>query len=119
MIKKSTTLTKNVSCKCMCKFDIIQSKCRIMINIVASAKNIFEKDFIWSPDTCSCKNGKYLASIIDGSVIVCDEIIGTDAKAIIIFICFTKTYHIVLPNHFDFLPNFLCTTSETMRYYYL
>ena len=28
-----------------------------------------------NPATCSCKNGKYLPSIIDGSVITCDEII--------------------------------------------
>ena len=27
--------------------------------------------------TCSCKNGKYLGSIIDDSVITCDEIIDT------------------------------------------
>ena len=26
---------------------------------------------------CSCKNGKYLESIIDDSVITCDEIIDT------------------------------------------
>ena len=28
----------------------------------------------------SCKNGKYLASIIDDSVITCDEIINAEAK---------------------------------------
>ena len=33
-----------------------------------------EKDYIWNPATCSCENGKYLASIIDDSVITCDEI---------------------------------------------
>ena len=30
---------------------------------------------IWNPATCSCKNGKYLVSIIEDSVITCDEII--------------------------------------------
>ena len=30
---------------------------------------------IWNPATCSCENGKYLASIIDDSVIACDEIV--------------------------------------------
>ena len=34
-----------------------------------------KKDYIWDPVTCSCENGKYLASIIDDSVITCDEII--------------------------------------------
>ena len=37
--------------------------------------HICEKDYIWNPATCSCKNIKYLASIIDNSVIMCDEII--------------------------------------------
>ena len=36
---------------------------------------MYEKDYIWNPTTCSCENGKYLASIIDDSVITCDEII--------------------------------------------
>ena len=40
--------------------------------------HICEKDHIWNPASCSCKNDKYLASIIDDSVITCDEII--DAK---------------------------------------
>ena len=35
------------------------------------------KIYIWNPATCSCKNGKYIASIIDHSVITCDEIIDT------------------------------------------
>ena len=30
---------------------------------------------IWNPATCSCENGKYLASIMNDSVITCDEII--------------------------------------------
>ena len=33
-----------------------------------------KKDYICNPATCSCKNSKYLASIIDDSVISCDEI---------------------------------------------
>ena len=39
---------------------------------------MLEKDCIWGPATCSCENGKYVVSIIDDSVITCDEII--DAK---------------------------------------
>ena len=30
---------------------------------------------MWNSVTCSCENAKYLASIIDDSVISCDEII--------------------------------------------
>ena len=33
------------------------------------------KNYIWNPATYSCKNGKYLANIMDDSVITCDEII--------------------------------------------
>ena len=36
-----------------------------------------KKGYIWSLATCSCKNGKCLASIIDNSLIRCDEIIET------------------------------------------
>ena len=40
-----------------------------------------KKNYIWNPTTCSCENGKYLANIIDDSVITCDEIIE-DTKSI-------------------------------------
>ena len=40
-----------------------------------------EKDYIWNPGVCSCKSGKYSASIIDDLVIMCDEIIDADAEA--------------------------------------
>ena len=76
-------LTKHISCKCKCKFDgrkcnsnqkrnnnKFRCKCK---------KHICEKDYIWNPATCSCKNGKYLAIIKGHSVITCDEIIDTDA----------------------------------------
>ena len=33
------------------------------------------KDYIWSLATCNWENGKYLASIMDDSVIMCYEII--------------------------------------------
>ena len=33
------------------------------------------KDYVWNPATCIGENGKYLASIMDDSVITCDETI--------------------------------------------
>ena len=36
-----------------------------------------EKDYIQNPATRNCKNIKYLANIIDVSVITCDSIINT------------------------------------------
>ena len=44
--------------------------------------HVCEKDYIWNPNTCSCQNGKYLASIMDDSAITCDEIIDTDVEAL-------------------------------------
>ena len=35
--------------------------------------HLCKKDYIWNPVICSCENGKYLASIIDDSVLTCDE----------------------------------------------
>ena len=54
---ESKILTKHISCKCKCKFD--DRKC----NSNQKCNN----------DTCwhECKNGKYLGSIIDNSVIMC------------------------------------------------
>ena len=37
--------------------------------------NISTKNDIWNPSTCIWENVEYLASIIDDSVIICDEII--------------------------------------------
>ena len=73
-------------CECKCKFDgrkcnsdqkWINDKCRCE----CKKHDICEKDYIWDPATCSCKNGKYLASIDDDSVITCDEVIDADADA--------------------------------------
>ena len=35
--------------------------------------HICEKDYIWNPATCSCKNGKHLTNIIDSLVITRQE----------------------------------------------
>ena len=53
-------------------------------------KHIYKKDYIWNPAICSCKNGKYLASTSDDSVIMCDEIVGT-TKSILTKTVPTKT----------------------------
>ena len=74
------TLTKHVSYECKCKLDSRKfdsnqkwnnNKCRCE----CKQRHICEKDYIWNPATCSCENGKYLASIINDSVITCDEVI--------------------------------------------
>ena len=57
--------------------NVVSIKRGIMINVDVSVKkhHICEKDYIWNPATCSCENGKYLASIIDDSVSTYDGII--------------------------------------------
>ena len=38
-------------------------------------RHVCEKICILNPATCSCENGKYLASIMGDAAIMCDEII--------------------------------------------
>ena len=55
---------------------VIQINGGIMTNVDTSKKShVYEKDYVWNPATCNCENGKCLASIMDDSVITCDEII--------------------------------------------
>ena len=56
---------------------VIQINGGIMINVDVSVKkrHVCEKDYFRNPATCNCENGKYLASILDDSVIMCHEII--------------------------------------------
>ena len=79
-INESKTLTKHILCKCECKFDY--KKCNLnqkwnSCNFWFDCKkhHTCEKDYILNPAACSCKNGKYLASITNDSVIMCDEIV--------------------------------------------
>ena len=74
------TLTRHISCECKCKFDGRKcnsdqcwnnDKCRCECKKL----HVPEKDYVWNPATCSCENGKYLASIMDNSVITCDGIL--------------------------------------------
>ena len=57
------------------KENVIQSNDGITINADTSVKNIIYVKKNWDPNICICKNGKYLASIMDDSVIMCGEII--------------------------------------------
>ena len=57
--------------------NVIQINCGIMINVNVSIRNIMYLKK--NPPTCSCKNRKSLASIMDDSAIICDEVIDADA----------------------------------------
>ena len=60
--------------------NVIQIKIGILINVISN--NIYEKDYILNPSTCSCKNENCLASIVDNSVITCDGIIEKETKTV-------------------------------------
>ena len=52
---------------------VIQSNGGIMTNINVHAKNVmYLKKIVWKPAQCNCESGKYLASIMDDSVIMCN-----------------------------------------------
>ena len=79
-INESSTLTKHISYECKCKF--YESKCNSnqwwnsdKCWCECKKHHMYGKDYIWNPSTCICENWKYLGSIMDDSVITCDEII--------------------------------------------
>ena len=80
VINESKTLTKHMSCECKCRFDV--RKCNSdqwwnndKCSCDCKKGHVCEKDYVWNPATCNRENGKYLASIMNDSVIKCDEII--------------------------------------------
>ena len=84
-INESKTLAKHTSCECKCKLDGTKwnsnqwcnnNKCRCE----CKKRHLCEKDYVWNPATCNCENGKYLASTINDSAIICDDVIDADAK---------------------------------------
>ena len=64
--------------------NIIQINGGITINVNVSVKNIMyvKKNCIWNLATCSCENGKYLASIMDNLAITCNEIVEEEIKTV-------------------------------------
>ena len=78
----------NDKCQCECK-----------------KHHIYENDYVWNPGTCICENGKYLASIIDHSAIICAEVVklyDEEIKTIPTnlnekkLICKTQSFYILL-----------------------
>ena len=62
------------------KENVIQIKDRITINVDVSLKkrNVYKKGNVSNPATCTCENEKYLASIMDDSAIISDEVTDAD-----------------------------------------
>ena len=62
------------SCECKCKFGGRKCNADYKWNNDKCWYGC-KRDYICNPASCSCKNSNYLASIVDDSVITCDEII--------------------------------------------
>ena len=84
IINKAKTLIKHTSCDCKCKFNSItcnpnqkwnsntcQRKCK---------KHCMCKKYSWNFRICICENSRYLKSIIDTLVSVCNEIDNVTAN---------------------------------------
>ena len=76
-----------MSCKCKCKFD--EKKCNSnqwwnnnKCRCECKKHHVCEKkNYVWNPATCNCQNGKYSASIMNNSAIMCDEVTDAEAKS--------------------------------------
>ena len=84
-INESKALTKHISCECKCRFD--GRKCNSdqwwnneKCQCECKKRHVCEKDCALNPATCNCEKRKYLASIMDNSAIMCDEMIDAEAK---------------------------------------
>ena len=74
------TLTKNISWECKYRFDGRKCSSDQWLNkrkwrYECKKCHVCEKDYIWNHSRCSCEKLKYLASIMDDSAIICDEVI--------------------------------------------
>ena len=85
-INESKELTKHISCECKCRFDGRKRNSDQWWNndkccCKCKTRDVCEKNYVWNPATFSCENGKYSASIMDDSTIICDEVIDEDVEA--------------------------------------
>ena len=111
-LNESKTLTRHILYECKCKFDGRKCNSNQWSNndkcqCEREKHQICEKDYIWNPATCSCKNGKYLASITDKSVITGEDIIEEETKTV------TTNFN-EKTNNFYILLAFLLITSRLL-----
>ena len=66
---ESNVLTKDISCECKCIFDrkciSNQKRDKDKCRCGCKKQHVYEKEYNWNPATSCCKNGKFLASIIE------------------------------------------------------
>ena len=121
-INESKTLTKHISCECKCKFDKTKYNLNQWWNnnkcgCECKKHPLCEKDYVWNTTVCICENGKYLASIMDDSVITCDEIIDVEETNFneITITCKRKCFYILLA----FLLITIALLIAVSIYYYM
>ena len=59
----------------MIEQNVIQINGGIKIKSILKKHHVCEKEYVWNPSTCICENGRYSASVMDESVITCEEVI--------------------------------------------
>ena len=83
-INESNIWSKDTTCECKCRFDWKKCNSNHWWNKnkcwCECKKHVCEKDYTWNRFTSSCENEIYLASLIDNSVILSDEIIDADSQ---------------------------------------
>ena len=112
IINKAKTLIKHTSCDCKCKFNSItcnpnqkwnsntcQRKCK---------KHCMCKKYSWNFRICICENSRYLKSIIDTLVSVCNEIINATDNVT------ANLTNAILPNMTNTISITVTTTMSTI-----
>ena len=110
VINESKTLAKHIWCKCKCRFD--EKKCNSYqwwhndkCRCVCKKIHVCEKGYVGNSAACICENGENLASIMDDSVIICDNVIKSydeEIKTITasfnekLVTCKTRNFYILL-----------------------
>ena len=119
-INELKTLTKHISCKYKFTFD--GGKCNSdewwnndKLWCEGKKHHVFKINHAWIPATCVCENGKYLASNMDDSAIICNEVIeSSDEKIKTIPTNFNKKKAISKTQSFYILFAFLLITTALL-----
>ena len=77
---EAKTLVKHISCNCKCEINsTICNSNQKWNNVTCQCECkkycTCKKDYSWNCSTCICENSRFLKSIVDTSVIMCNEII--------------------------------------------
>ena len=114
-IDEAKTVIKHISCDSKCKFNSAafqikrgrRRKGQCECKIYCECKTYHS----WNPTTYNCKNGKYLQSIIDKSVIMSSEIINVRNNM-------TTNVKMIVSINFDYKMDYCIFHMEFICYHY-